>query len=72
MYYSLVCFIFTADPPKFNSLREGSNGGGGKDWKVKFLLLSIKSCTDVRSTAMIGALQSSSLCKQNDEAIHQH
>ena len=64
LIYLLVCFVFPANPPEFNSLREGSNGGGGKDWKVKLLLLSIKSCTNVCSTAMIGTLQSSSLCKQ--------
>jgi len=32
--FSLVSLELTAYPPEFYSLREGSNSGGWKDWKV--------------------------------------
>ena len=66
---SLVSFVFTTNPPEFNSLREGTNGGGWKDWKIKLLLLSIKSCTNICSTAVIRVLQSSSLHNKKRNSI---
>lgn len=57
----LVSLVFTAHPPQFNSLREGSNCGRWENWKVELLLLSIQSGADICCTAMIRALQCSSL-----------
>lgn len=59
--FLLLSLEFTAYPPEFYSLREGSNSGGWEDWKIELLLLSIKPGTDIGSTAMVRTLQCSSL-----------
>lgn len=59
--HSLLGLVFTSNPSEFNGLREGSNGGSWKNWKVKLLLLSIKSSTHIGCSAMLRTLQISSL-----------
>ena len=60
----LLGLVFTTHSSELHCLWEGTNSGGWEDWKVKLLLLSIKSGGNICSTAMIRTLQCSSLVEQ--------
>lgn len=62
--HPLVCLVFTTHSPEIHCLRERPNGGGWENWKVQLLLLCIQPCTDIGSSTMVRALQSSSLSKK--------
>lgn len=62
--HPLVCLVFTTHSPEIHCLRERPNGGGRENWKVQLLLLCIQPCTDIGSSTMVRALQSSSLSKK--------